>query len=226
MDKHARLLELAKKRQRDSSWRGYGRIGDYHGGVYECDHVSPYTKSAGNVDAKVFVLLQDWASHDWLNGQCDLDAVRLGRKPSLATNRNLDRLLALLGVDLGEAFATNLFPFIKCGDLSAPLPMRDLLRAAREYAIPQVEIVAPQLVVCLGVQTFNALRIAAGLRRTANTQAAIDSPFELVGASVWCQAHTGALGQKNRNRDGVDRVSSDWIRMRAELEGFASRSVV
>jgi hypothetical protein len=41
----------------------YSGIGDYHDGAYECERVSPYTKTAGNVDADVMVLLQDWASH-------------------------------------------------------------------------------------------------------------------------------------------------------------------
>ena len=45
MKKHKQLLELAQKRQR-SRWNGYKCIGDYHGGIYECDYVSPYTKSA------------------------------------------------------------------------------------------------------------------------------------------------------------------------------------
>ena len=61
MDKHAALLELAHRRQA-ARWPPYKYIGDYHGGAYECEFVSPYTKSAGNRDAKLMVLLQDWSS--------------------------------------------------------------------------------------------------------------------------------------------------------------------
>ena len=67
MDKRARLLELARERQADR-WPGYAAIGDYHEGRYECDFVSPYTRSAANVDAQVMVLLQDWASDASLSG--------------------------------------------------------------------------------------------------------------------------------------------------------------
>jgi hypothetical protein len=63
MDKRARLLSLARLRQ-STRWRGYTSIADYHGGVYECDFVSPYTKTAGNSDAEIMVLLQDWSSHE------------------------------------------------------------------------------------------------------------------------------------------------------------------
>jgi len=54
--KASQLLALARQRQADR-WPGYHTIGDYHDGVYESEHVSPYTRSAGNVDADVFILL-------------------------------------------------------------------------------------------------------------------------------------------------------------------------
>ncbi len=67
MDKQARLLELATTRM-GTRWPGYKPIADYHGGTYECDFVSPFTKAAGNTDAKVFVLLQDWSSDGSTSG--------------------------------------------------------------------------------------------------------------------------------------------------------------
>jgi len=78
MDKHARLLELARRRQ-DTRWQGYKCIGDYHGGVYECDFVSPYTKAAHNENAAVMVLLQDWSCDDQLAGPLDVDAGNVPR---------------------------------------------------------------------------------------------------------------------------------------------------
>lgn len=82
------LRRLTRQRQSER-WPGYNTIGDYHDGVYECDHVSPYTRSAGNLDAEVFILLQGWVSHDFLAGPVDEKLIRFGRKPSLPTNRNL-----------------------------------------------------------------------------------------------------------------------------------------
>jgi uracil-DNA glycosylase len=73
MDKVARLKELALVRQR-SSWPSYRCIGDYHGGVYECGFISPYTRSAGNVDADLMILFQDWSSDAILSGPLCLSA--------------------------------------------------------------------------------------------------------------------------------------------------------
>src|SRR5690606_32498510 len=43
--KETKLRELAHKRQRTTR-AGLKKIGDLHNGIYDCDFVSPYTKSA------------------------------------------------------------------------------------------------------------------------------------------------------------------------------------
>lgn len=217
MTKHERLLTLAKLRQ-SSTWPGYHSIADFHDGVYECDHVSPYTKSAGNVDAAVMILLQDWSGADALSGPLDVGARDLGYTPTEATNRNLQRLLKdTFGLSLADTYATNLFPFVKPGGMSESIPDRDLLRAAREFALPQIEIVAPRLVICLGKVTVDAVRSAAGFPKSASVEDALQSYFQLGPSRVWFQAHTGRLGQNNRNRGGVNRVDGDWLRMKESL---------
>lgn len=217
MDKAGRLLDLAHKRQ-SSRWPDYKPLTEYHNGIYECDFVSPYTKSAGNVDAKLMILLQDWSSDHRLSATLDESAVTLGLTPTLPTNRNLERLLKVhFGLDLYQTYATNLFPFIKPGPLNAAIRVRDLERAAREFALPQIDIVVPRLVICLGLATFNALRRAVAMRVETTIEKAISAPFSHGGARVWCQAHTGTLGQNNRNRGGIDRVSQDWVAMTADV---------
>jgi restriction system protein len=213
-NKAAQLLALAKERQA-TRWAGYNCTGDYHSGVYECDHVSPYTKTAGNVDADVMVMLQDWASDKELRRPIDEDARVLGYTRDFPTNRNLSNLLAAtFGLGLKNVYATNLFPFIKPGSMSSAIRQSDLVRAAEKFAIPQIRIVSPRLVICLGVVTFNALEKASQRPVSARMSAAIANPFDIGSARVWCQAHTGILGTNNRNRGGVDRVSKDWLTMK------------
>jgi hypothetical protein len=213
MDKRSRLLALARLRQ-VTRWDGYNCIADYHGGAYECDFVSPYSKTAGNIDADVMILLQDWAAHDAMNGPLHELKRDLGYSPERSTNINLTRLLAdHLGLSLEDVYGTNVFPFVKPGKMASPLRMRDLVRAAQDFALPQIEIIEPVLVVCLGKATFNAVRRAAGLPPSMTLDEAIKSPFHLFSADIWCQAHTGRIGQNNRNKGGVDRVTDDWATM-------------
>ena len=51
MNKEARLLALAKKRQA-TTYPGYTAIGDYDDGVWECDYVSPFSLLAYNKKAR------------------------------------------------------------------------------------------------------------------------------------------------------------------------------
>ena len=221
MHKRDELLRLAKLRQA-TRWKGYQCIADYHRGIYECDFVSPYSKTAGNVDAEIMVMLQDWSSDDSLRGPINDGSVKLGHTPHLPTNRNLSRLLSTtFGLTLSDTYGTNLFPFIKLGGMSSSIPQRDLIQAAREFALPQIRIVNPELVICIGLGTFNALRQACGLSPSLPMDLAIDSPFNIRATRVWCQAHTGAFGQNNRNRGGVDRVSQDWRKMKADFKAGA-----
>ena len=203
-------------RRQSARWDGCKRIADYHAGAYECDYVSPYSKSAHNVDASIFVLLQDWSSHEWLIKPINEDVRLLGLSPELRTNKTLRRLLLEhFDIELHDTYATNLFPFIKLGGLSANIPMSALIRAAKEFAIPQIEIVRPALVICLGISTFNAVRRSLVLSACKHIDDALDRPIQLSESTqIWCQAHTGGLGQNNRNRGGVNRVADDWTRMR------------
>ncbi|HEV7681358.1 MAG TPA: hypothetical protein VGO68_04505 [Pyrinomonadaceae bacterium] len=217
MDKQSELLALAKLRQR-TRYPGYRCIGDYHAGVYECDFVSPYTKTAGNVDAEIMVMLQDWASDEFLSGPVHEPSVKLGHGPTLPTNRNLTRLLlTTFGLKLPDVYGTNLFPFVKAGEMTGNVREKDMKAAARQFALPEIRIVKPKLVICLGLATFNALRQVCNLSTCRPFSAAIESPFNIGEVRVWCQAHTGARGQNNRNKGGVSRVPDDWVRMKADL---------
>jgi restriction system protein len=213
MYKQTELLALAKLRQA-TRWPGYKCIGDYHAGAYECNLVSPYTKTAGNVNAEIMVMLQDWASDEVLCGPFHEPSANLGHTPSRPTNRNLTKLLnTIFGLTLRDIYGTNLFPFIKLGGMSASIPKTALLAAARQFAIPQIRIVNPKLVICLGLVTFNALREATNLGPSQDLNSAIESPFNIGTTRVWCQTHTS----RPSNRGGLARVSDDWRRMKADI---------
>ncbi len=98
MDKKQELLKLAKKRQQTAPPDGSFPIGKYHGGIFECDYVSPWTKGAHNVDVDIFLLLQDWGSDEELSAPLvDLEKhnfeLEYGRTPDQRTNKNLAALL-------------------------------------------------------------------------------------------------------------------------------------
>jgi uracil-DNA glycosylase len=213
-DKSGLLETLAHTRQA-TRWEGYRSIADYHDGAYECGFVSPYTKSAGNVDAQVFLLLQDWCSDTCHSGPLDPDLMRYGRKPTLPTNRTLDRLVEThLGQRIDHTYATNLFPFVKTGAMTAKIPVQDLVRAAEMFTLPQIEIVGAPLVIALGLSTYNALARAVGLPIQSTIDDVLAQRLQLGHQRIWCQAHPGGLGQASRQRGRVDRITDDWQAMK------------
>ncbi|HZN07609.1 MAG TPA: hypothetical protein VFB65_12530 [Pyrinomonadaceae bacterium] len=213
------LDRLVKKRQlRENVYPGYFSIGHFHDGVYECNYVSPYTKSAGNLNAKVFIMLQDWASSDAFKDGISHHSIEYGHEIARFTNSNLKTLLQQhFGLKLSQTYGTNLFPFIKPGPMNAPISQRLLKKAALEYGLPQIDIIKPRLVICLGKDTFNALRASLGLGKVMTVGEGIEQPFTYRKTVIWLQAHTGMLGQNNRNRGGVNRVNDDWHRMAASI---------
>jgi len=209
-------------KRRRSRWPGYKCIGDYHGRRYDCDFVSPYAKTAGNFDSQIMVLLQDWSSNDALCGNFHDDCAKCGYGVNLPSNKNLIRLLEEhYHLSLKDVWGSNVFPFIKMGGLSSRIPPQDLCRGAVEFALPEIQIVRPKLVICFGQATFNAVRKACELDPVYPLAKAIRSPFTWpVGrreVRIWCQAHPGRLGQNMRNRGGRLRVPGDWKRMREEV---------
>ncbi len=209
------LLQLARLRQ-STRLEGYASIGDFHDGIFECDHVSPWTKSGGNVDAEILVVGQDWSSGDALGRDPpDLHSATLGFSPKFPTNRNLDDLLKRhFDLNRAECYLTNLFPFIKPGSASAGIPLKDLAASARRFTLPEVKIVSPRLVICLGLRTFIALMRAASIEGSPKMDLAVKSPFEFANAMVHCVAHTGAFGMNNRGPDQAERV---WQQLAASL---------
>lgn len=217
MNKEQRLLELAKKRQ-ENIYEGYSSIGDYDNGVWECDYVSPYSLSAHNVNADVLIILQDWCSADSFTGEICFQTLKLGHTPSVRTNINLKKLLdEHFDLSLEDTYATNLFPYVKKGQMNARIPAGDLLKAANDFTLPIINIIRPKLVICLGKNSFNALRKSCGLRSVSNMNEAVNANFKYLESTIFCQAHTGQLGQNNRNKGGVNRVVSDWELMKSAI---------
>lgn len=120
------------------------------------DWVSPYTKGANRTDGLAFVL-QDWASEEGLR-EFNQDIQDHGRTRGLLTNRRLEQLLnRVLSVRLDETYATNAFPFVKSGPMSAPLRLRDVRAAARRFLSRELGLAGPTHVFALGAVAYAAL---------------------------------------------------------------------
>lgn len=186
MNKNKELLVLAKLRKA-TRYDGYNSIADYEDGYYECDYVSPYSKSAHNVNAEVFVILQDWSSDENMDGKCE-ETNRLGYTPCVKTNIKLiDLLKKHLSLELKETYATNLFPFIKMGGMSANIPIKDMRKSAEQFTLPMMDIIEPKISIALGRKTFDALSDACKDKKGSTSES-----FIYKNTKVFHQPHPAA----------------------------------
>lgn len=164
--KRQQLGALAEQRRRTElasyfgqANTGYRHIGSFQNGVFECCHVSPWSISACNLDSPVMIAGQDWSSAGHLEkGPPNTHIIGCGYDPRFPTNINLDRLLQdHFETQRAGCYLTNVFPFVKPGRATSPIPMAHLARCATDFLLPQIAIVAPRAIICLGLRTFNAL---------------------------------------------------------------------
>ncbi len=215
--KSQKLRKLAKCRQEDSL-PPHACLADFHGGLYECDYVSPWSISACNVDAEVMIIGQDWASSDVLEQECDKkrqERQRTGQDSSSPTNKNLCEFLGYMGLGFSETYATNVFPFIKRGKKSDPIPCRDLVSCAETYALPQIEIVSPRMAICLGQRTFDAVCRAGGQDLRDWKRARSPGPhIRISSVKVYGLPHPAARIKKETKVDRWRRLGQHLQRMR------------
>jgi restriction system protein len=220
MDKSLELSRIRDKRV-EVTYEGFFKLEDFSLGDEDGGHLSPFTKSSANIDSDIMVVLQDWASEDFIKKGLSKEVLELGHNPKLRTNINLKSLLVThFNKELKDIYSTNLFPYIKKGAMNSGIPAKYMKRAASDFLIPTMQIIKPKLVVCLGLSVFNATRQALGLPKVANLEEAINSHVLFEDVIIFCQAHTGAQGQNNRNKGGVARVPSDWRLMKRIYESI------
>jgi hypothetical protein len=126
--------------------------------------------------------------------------------PDRATNKRLKELLhRYFQLELKDVYVTNVFPFVKLGAISASIAMRDLVRAARAFALPQIEIVGPRLARPRSTlwRSPSAVTVQGRWRRRSRRRSRSAEPK--CGAS----RTPGPLGTLARNRAGADQVARD-----------------
>jgi len=158
MTKRENLQKLSLQRK-SFCFDGFREISEFQGGAFDIeDYVSPWSICAHNFDADVMLIVQDWASSKWLSNPKNLSFAALGKDPNLMTNRNLDEYLNYFDLNFSDTYATNAFVFVKEGNMSAKIAKKFLRESIKDFLLPQREIVKPKMIICLGAETYNAVR--------------------------------------------------------------------
>lgn len=214
-----RRLPLAGTRAAGYS-KDYQKLGDFHQGMYDFDdHVVPWSKTACNYDADLMLIAQDWASADFLIKPFDKAQATLGYAAYLPSNKNLFSLLSdILRINFENVYATDMFVFVKPGDMGTRIPLSDLRKCAVDYALPQIRIIKPKIVVCIGSRVYNALRFVQRLSYCSIAESSKIEPFYIDNIPIFGVTHVGGRGASTVG--GKKGLIEQWQRISRYLDDF------
>jgi uracil-DNA glycosylase family 4 len=187
---------------------------------FDSDEIGPWTRWLGDLDARVLVVGQDWGDEHAFEKQKDLDS------PNSATNRMLRELLASVGVpvpDVGVAagpsgvFLTNAVLCFKDQGCQAPVREEWFQACGPRFLRPQIELVNPRVVICLGERAYGAVLSAYDLPAHPNWRRAVEGPGVMLAGGPVAVAvyHCGQrILNTHRKRDAQ---FEDWKRVAAVL---------
>ncbi|MBD3330274.1 hypothetical protein GF354_01955 [Candidatus Peregrinibacteria bacterium] len=142
----------------------------------------------------------------------DQEIAEIGFKPNLITNKNLSKLLkTTFGLNLSDIFITNLFPYIKPGNMNSNIPQKNFDKAFKEFCLPQIDIITPSLVICCGKKVYSSAN--KHLNNSSNNQ---NQSFIYNSTLFYFQYHPSPLSV-NRNV-GIKQAQKAWAKMKKDWE--------
>lgn len=207
------VRELSKKIEHDSMEllsNNYTKVSQYNNGIYyHPDYISPVSKIAHNLNSEILIVLQDWASIDFLNKQEHTpEAINSGINFSLPTNKRLPIFIEeYFNKKLDQTYIINLFPYIKFGDIRASIPSKDYLYALEKYIDPFIRNLKPKLIIAIGSITYNTFRKYKRLDQI-NVKESIIYPCYIDKSVIFGVPHIGGSGTAKAG--GLVAVKEHW----------------
>ena len=213
----------------------------------DCEEINLWTywQGRGNLDAKIMLVGQDWGDPQDKSSAQVMDQIRrmnrheaanyMDSNPSV-TDRRLAGLFRLLGYDIlkdspqnKNLFFTNFVLGYRRGNISRNA-QREWFLSDEPFFKGLVQIIRPEVILCLGRSTFEAVlhtfhfALRAQIKSYNRFITSPQNPVQITlkdGQTffVFALAHCGALGTMNRNRglpyneDPLVYQKKDWLRI-------------
>ena len=158
------------------------------GGMFDSPEIGPWTRWNGDLDARLFVVGQDWGDVAGFERQQGLEDSTSG------TNKRLRKLLHSVGISVSQAsksssgsgvFLTNAVLCLKTGGAQAEVNKAWFTNCGPLFLRPQIELVRPRVVVSLGERAYLAIRDSFGLPRVS-FQRAVNSHKPICVGQRFC----------------------------------------
>jgi DNA polymerase len=193
---------------------------DCQGGIYDSDHIGPWSLWQGNLNAAVVVVGQDWGDTRYFIDNAGHD------KPGNPTNETLRKLLRSIGIDIavptaadaggGTIFLTNTVLCLKNGGMQSKVGPQWFPTCGARFLRPTIDLIAPKVVVTLGEWAYRAVTAAYDLRRATFRRAVESDDCALSGGIRYIPMYHCGARILNTHRP-FEQQRRDWDRVRRSL---------
>ena len=216
----------ARKACRLCSDLGLINASEVRGGELDSAQIGPWSGWLGDLHARVMVVGQDWGDQRAFEKQGGSDS------PNSWTNRRLRELLAAAGIDVPEVgpsessgvFLTNAVLCLRkelgCQGTGK---LEWFQNCGPQFLRPQIELINPQAVVCLGQRAYAAVRSAYQLPPARNWRAAVaGTGVALAGGPIAFAVYHCSQVVSNTHRKKPEQLK-DWKRIGMAMAKMSKR---
>lgn len=214
--KQYRSLVLQRKACRACSDLGLVNAAEIQCGKYDSEQIGPGSQSFCDLRARVMVIGQDWGDQRAFEKQ---QGVNLANS---ATNRMLRTLMEAAGIAVSETadgqasgvFLTNaVLCFRKSGGCQGPVQAQWFENCATKFLRLQIDLIRPEIVICLGQRAYGAVRATYQLPPVPNWRAAVEGAgIPLESGPVLHAVYHCSQVVLNNHRNAIQQ-HQDWKRI-------------
>lgn len=215
MEKPELYLDLVTRRKACNCCIGLANPSCVDSGRYDSNHIGPWSRWQGNLDAEIMVVGQDWGDVDYFRKWQGID-----QPYGNPTNENLRELLKQFEIrirgpreaQLNVIFLTNLILCLKRGGLQSDVKDEWLENCSRNFFRELVTIIRPKKVLVLGERVSKAILGCYHIpypKSWGLPNLMPKSPFPIGGRTLLFPVYHCGAGGINRNR-GFEDQREDW----------------
>ena len=191
---------------------------EIEGGIFDSEHLNPWSIWQGNLDAEILLIGQDWGGLDYFIENRGKD------KKDNNTNWRLENLFQQINIEIGQpespipapVYLTNAVLGIKTGDMNASIKSNWYLDTSLLFIKPLIEIINPKIIIAMGNAACETIAKAYNLKVKSLKYLIENNPLLLPDEKIlYAVYHCSNNGTRTRK---FEQQMEDWKR----IKNFAS----
>jgi len=202
--------------------KGLTNPAEYENGIFDCDHIGPWSRWQGNLNTQLMIIGQDWGDVGYFQRYKGHDTAN---NPS---NKTIRELLASIDIpippptvsdlDTSVIFLTNAILCLKEGGLGGEVKREWFNNCGHHYLKPLIEIIRPKVVVSLGKYAYETISQLFNLQKKSFRDAVDQQVGIPLSKNVVFLPMYHCSPRVLHTHRGLAQQKSDWQRIKWALK--------